>query len=401
MNEPSNAPIQIHYQNTVEDWMRLVKAYQDQQGWRQRWGPVLVLQAFMFVCCLPATLVLMVMGAWAPLAVGLLLVGVLNVFIIAAMRRTSPPDVRILRPTTLTLHPDFLEVWTDQGGERRDWSLITKVESVDDLFVMHRDDGMVYTVPQRAFSSAAQAEQFRRAAVQYHQDATERAPLDQVAPWQEVSGPPKVVSSDTLQVSFTASPVEIQKLVTAGVLHPVNEKPRKTAGGTGWISMLFAAIAIILVWTNARMLDDREIGGLESFFIFLGLGALMIWPSFRVLQYLMRRAQKNSHAVTQTITVSPTGVSRWAPGIEARSEWQTVDMVQENSHVIVFAAHRPVLVHWVEIPKSAFADDDEARRFAQTAALYRQAAAERLEETEPSIAPYADTGNPYQPPQSR
>jgi hypothetical protein len=398
----SSALLQVHYQNTVEDWKSLQESFTAWQRFMSRWGAAIVLTAMGVVCSFPATALFVSLGQWTAVWLGWLVMTVLvAALLVFAVRATAPPDPKILRPATLVLHPDYLEVASDRGWERRDWSLIRRLQLTDKLLILHRDDGLVFAVPRRAFVSPEAAQEFARAMQQYQEQAKSPANDQAPAPWQDSSGPPVVFAADTLQASFSSAAPELIDAQAGMVLHAVDEKPTKrpkSATTFGWVLLLTISVLVLLLFSRNDQSQLSTLGGLVAF---LGLTFVMIWPVFRAVRFLTARKQKPPVRETRTITISPRGVSLWAPRLETRTDWEAIDAIQENERLIVFSAHRPTLVHLYIIPKSAFPDEHEARHFAETAARYRRAASDRLAEQELAPVAAVETGNPYQPPQAR
>jgi hypothetical protein len=398
----SHPPLQVHYQNTVEDWEALFESLSGRQRLVARWGAVMVLTAMAAVCSLPATFLLASLGQWTAVGTGWLAIFVIvAILLIFAVKASAPPDPKLLRPATLTLLPEYLEVVSDRGWERRDWSLISRLQPTDKLLILHRDDGMVFAIPRRAFPTQQAAQEFSDAIHQFHGQAkppqNEQAP----APWQDAGGPPVVFAGDTLQASFSSAAPELVESQGAVVLRTVSEKPAQPAkpGATlGWMLLLAMMVLVLVLLTKDEQSWLTTLIGLVAF---LALTFVMIWPALRFIQYVTNRKRKPSPRETRTISIAPRGVSLWAPRLEARTDWEAIDAVQENERVIVFSAHRPTLVHLYVVPKSAFPDEHEARHFAETAARYRRAASDRAAEKELAPAARIETGNPYQPPQTR
>jgi hypothetical protein len=403
MAEPitSHAPLQVDYQNTVEDWKALQESFTARQRFMARWGAVVVLMAMAVVCSFPATVVFAALDQWTAVWLGwLAMAAIVAVLLVFVVRATAPPDPKILRPATLALLPDFLEVSSDRGWERRDWSLIRRLQFTDKLLILHRDDGLVFAIPRRAFPAPEAAQEFAEAIQRYHEQAKPPANDQAPAPWQDASGPPVVFAADTLQASFSSAAPELIEAQAGVVLHAVDEKPGKSSKpgvAIGWLMLASMMLVLLLLSKDGQSLSST-LGGLVAF---LGLTFVMVWPVYRAVRFLMARKQKPPVGATRTITISPSGVSLWAPRLETRTDWEAIDAVQENERLIVFSAHRPTLVHLYIVPKSAFPDEHEARHFAETAARYRRAASDRLVEQEPAPVAIAETGNPYQPPQAR
>jgi hypothetical protein len=313
------------------------------------------------------------------------------------------PNEETLRPATLTLHPEFLEVYGERGWERRDWALIARLQHTEELFIIHRDDGLVYAVPRRAFASADEEQAFVQAAERFHEHAQDANDLDRPASWQSAA-PVAVFAADTLQVSYATDAPELVELQHGTVLQPVDESPQpkaKPAHPIAWgaATVVMAAAAVLALSRGEGLETGTEI--LIGLFFFPLSAVIMIWPILGILRIFGRRRKKPQRGVTQTLTVSPAGISLWSPRLETRSSWEAIDAVQQDDKVIVFAAHRPALVHLYVVPKPAFSDDFEARHFAATAARYRRVAKDAGEEQKQTDAPRVVSDNPYQPPQAR
>ncbi|MBW3596469.1 MAG: YcxB family protein [Planctomycetes bacterium] len=402
MSEASAAsPLRVKYQNTLDDWVALQKSVALEQRIWVRLGPILTLEAMIIGCCLPGTLLLAAVGEFNALLWGVGLIVIFNVLVFLAIRWPGAPDPKIFRPTTLEIHPDYLEIFNDRGWERRDWRAIARVQAAPELLIMYRDDGLMYVVPRRAFAASAAADEFAAAAQRFHEQAKERPRDDRPAAWQESSGPPVVEAADTMQVRYTASARELVELQGGAVLHTVEEPPKKQPASAGLFSWLLLAGVMVMMFLMMKAGGSPFSSSFAAFFVFHAVSVLMIFPLLRLLRLFAGRRMKDSPSLTHTLTISPAGVALWAPGVETRSAWETVDAVQQNRQLIAFTANRPALIYLYVIPKSAFADAEAGQRFAQMAARYRKAAAERVEEQELSAAPVVESGNPYQPPQSR
>lgn len=396
----ASGPHRVEYQNTLEDWTALRKSLTARQKFATRLGPFLLLETLLIACLLPGALLLVALGQPDVLLIALALAALLNLLLFFAVRWPGRPDPKILRRTALALEPQFLEIENDRGWERRDWSLIARLQRTEALFILHRDDGLVYAVPLRAFASPVAAEAFIEAAHRFHEQAKRLPREDKPAPWQEAAGPPQVAASDTLQVRYSTSDRELMELQSGAALQTVDESPPSAPRSAGASSWLLLAAVVVLMLALARMGDAPLPLGIAAFFVFLLLSVLMVFPVLRVMRFVTSRWTQPAPPVTHVLTISPAGVALWAPGVETHTAWETIEAVQANHRVIVFSAHRPAVVFLHAVPKSAFADEAQAERFAQTAARYRKAAADRAAEKELVEAPHVETGNPYQPPQS-
>jgi hypothetical protein len=394
-------PLVVRYQNSAQDWKALQKSLTPRQRFMRRWGAILVLGAFIGLCCLPATAVLLALGKLTAVLTGWAMAAVFFVFMMFSIARSwRAPNEDLLRPATLALHPEFLEVYGDRGWERRDWALIARLQQTEELFIVHRDDGLVYAVPRRAFASGEAEEAFVRAAQRFHEQARTKSDLDRPASWQDAA-PAAVFAADTLQITYATDAPELVEMKQGMVLHPVDEAPTKAKPG---VPLVWGAAGLIIVAAVLVSLrgEGSETGmGMLMGLIFFPLSALlMILPTLGILRLFGRRRQVPPLSVRQTLTISPSGISLWAPRLETRSTWDTIDAVQQNDKVIVFSANRPAVVHLYVVPKSAFSDEFEARHFAETAARYLRAAKTAVE-AEPADLPRAVSDNPYQPPQAR
>jgi hypothetical protein len=394
------APLQVRYQNTVEDWKALQKSLPPGKRFMHRWGTVLILTGFVFLCCLPATGVLLAFGQLTAVLAGWGLAAIfLVIMVFAAARSSRTPNEETLRPATLELHPEFLEVYGERGWERRDWALIARLQQTDELFIIHRDDGLVYAIPRRAFSSPAEEKVFVETAERLHEQAQGAADLAHPAPWQD-KAPAAVFAADTLQVTYSTAAPELAELQRGMILHAVDEAPQakpKSAGAVPWVlfGIVMAMALLILARAEAR---DSGIGVLMGVLFFPVTALLMVWPTLGLVRAFVKRKQKPARDTSQTLTISPAGISLWSPRLESRSTWVAIDALQENEKVIVFAAHRPATVHLYVVPKSAFPDEFEARHFAETAARYRRAVHEAATEQTLTETPRVVSDNPYQPP---
>jgi hypothetical protein len=377
----------------------LQKSLPPAKRFMQRWGAVLVLAAFIGICCAPATVALLIFGKATAALSGLALAALLLIVgSVLAVRSLRAPDADMLRPCLLELRPEYLEVSGDRGWERRDWSLIARLQTTDELFILHRDDGLVYAVPRRAFATSAEEQAFIAAAQRYHELAQGVTDRLQPAPWQDAA-PAAVFAADTLQVAYATNAPEIAQSQRGLVLHPVNEAPQKKKSGNPAVWMLLGlAMAAVFILLGGE--DDRGVGTeiLTGLFLFPLTALLMVWPALAIVRLAVRLRQKPAPAVRQTLTISPAGVSLWSPRLEARSAWEAIDAVLENEKVIVFVSNRPAPVHLFTIPKPAFPDAFEAQHFAETAARYRGAAHDRQEEQKLAETPRVVSDNPYQPP---
>lgn len=400
-DEIAQAAPQVHYQNTAEDWDALQKAFFAQQQLRTRLAPGLLVGGFVITCCLPGMLLLLALGQFMAFGLAVLTILAFTGFAFRSIRRSGPPDEKTLRPTTLVLRAQFLEVFGGLGWERRDWAMIDRVQTTDTLMILYRDDGLVYAVPRRAFSSPEVANAFLQTVQTSIEQGKLRGRPVSPAPWQVGSGPPLVQAADTMQVTYSTSAKEVQESHAGVVLHPVDAPPKKASRSPRVLPFLLLAAAMALVLANGRLSGNSMAHNLTAYLVFIVISLVMIWPVSRLLAYFAIWRSAEPPSGEQTVTIAPEGVSLWAPGLETTSDWETIDGVQENDSLIVFSANRPMVVYLYVIPKSAFADEYAARRFAESASRYQKVAVERVQEQELAQPRRVETGNPYQAPQTR
>ncbi len=397
-----SAPPQVHYQNTLDDWRELRKAFFAQQRWTVRFASVLSIVAFVVACCLPAALLLLAIGQFEALSVGLVSAAGFGLFVLRLIRRSTLPDSRILRPTTIILHPEFLEAVSDTSWERRDWAMIERVQATDTLLAIQRDDGLIYAIPRRAFPSPEAAAAFLETAQRLFQQGKDRGRPTVAASWQAPAAHAPVSAADSIQVTYTTSAQEFASLQTGEPVHPVNKQSNETSPKTvSLFPLILLAVLAGLSLTQLQISGNGLAASLTAFVAFVVLSMAMAFPMIRLLKFIAARRTAPTVAVTQTVTISPTGVALWSPGLEKHNAWETIDGVQESDQLVIFSANRPMIVYLYIIPKSAFPNEFEARRFAETAARYQQAAIDRREEQELVASPHVETGNPYQPPQTK
>ncbi len=382
--------MRVQYQNTLEELQQLLRLF---PLWQRMWWQYGMMFVVVLPSCLPASLLVLVVAGWQGLAASWALVTACIGYVLIANRgAASAGNPKALRPMSITIEPEYVELQSDLGWSRRDWSLIHQVVVSADHIRLFQSALEFHAIPKRVFASAEEAEQFAETARRYWQES-QSASKPRFAPTEPPTVEPEGTSAPMLNVRFQCTPHELVDVATGGLHQPGQKRPSAVSK---WIHVLLGIVGSLFLFL---WIEDMGwlIGLLCSMaaFVLLSLSfGVLMGPIQRVI---LRMNVPDYRLLPHQLVISPTAVAYQTPRSIAWALWTSYDQVEQDERFVVFYYSKPHIAQ--VIPKSAFNSPADAQQFGDAAIAFHETALTPAD-SEPLDAIVLETGNPYQSPRT-
>jgi len=149
--------MRVHFQNTLDDYRALLRAF----PLRKRLEWILMFPLWLVAVSLPGTVLLMVLGDWYALVASWLILGAFLGWIIRSVRHSwRTLDPKALAPASIWFDEESVSSESGYGWSRRDWSMIHDVREPGGHVLLFTTEAEAFAIPLRAFASSAEAEEF-------------------------------------------------------------------------------------------------------------------------------------------------------------------------------------------------------------------------------------------------
>ena len=395
MSEPKT---QVVFRYNLED----VKAFWGMLSAWKRFRTKHAAYSLVLASGAPPVLALVAWGNSVGAAVSGTMVLAMAIWLVFLVRRAFRKTVADSPELTVAISPEGVTGSSTKGWGAWSWSSVTAIERADEHLLIHVEPetlhGRAYevphaiVVPQRAFASQQEMDQFVDA-VQRFRETAGGAMLDAL-----LATVADEEDAAAVEVRYHNTPADYV-IVCEGKLRPPATQGKSPADGAKKGPSKISAVVwgLIVVALAMFLPHDSTAGDIFGGVLLVGfVMSVELLVLFRVLRWMRRRRFRKMTFPSTTLRISPGRLLFVGERNASFCPWSEIGNVWQSPDGIALANNQNQVAHY--IPKSAFADPEQAERLAERMNQYRDAETARREAEGKELPPYAESGNPFQSP---